>query len=82
MQGKLCLRKAPAATVHAAGGDYSLRGKPPNPHKGTPYNPSSQAAGEASLGMRQSPRGERATEPIFGPSGRQERLNCWEKNRR
>ena len=30
--------------------------------------------------MRQSPRGERDTEPTFGPSGRQERLNCWEKN--
>ncbi len=39
-------------------------------------------ATEASLGMRQSPRGERATLPTFGPSGRQERLNCWEKNLR
>ena len=27
-----------------------------------------------------SPLGESATVPIFGPSGRQERLNCWEKN--
>ena len=31
--------------------------------------------------MRQSPRGERETEPIFGPSGMQERLNCWLKKR-
>ena len=33
-------------------------------------------------GMRQSPRGERDTEPTLGPSGRQERLNCWLKKRR
>ena len=36
----------------------------------------------ASLGIRQSPRGLRATEPTLGPSGRQLRLNCWEKKRR
>ena len=36
----------------------------------------SQMALEASLGMRQSPRGERLTLPTLGPSGRQERLNC------
>ena len=30
--------------------------------------------------MRQSPRGERLTEPTLGPSGRTERLNCWSKN--
>ena len=42
----------------------------------------SQAAAEASEGMRQSPRGERVTEPTLGPSGRQERLNCWAKKRR
>lgn len=36
----------------------------------------------ASLGIRQSPRGERATDPTLGPSGRQFRLNCWEKNLR
>ena len=42
----------------------------------------SQMALEASLGMRQSPRGERLTLPTLGPSGRQERLNCWLKNRR
>ena len=33
-------------------------------------------AAEASEGMRQSPRGERLTEPTFGPSGSQFRLNC------
>lgn len=43
---------------------------------------SSQRADEASEGMRQSPRGERVTVPIFGPSGRHERLNCCEKNLR
>ena len=40
-----------------------------------------QSAALASEGMRQSPRGERDTVPTFGPSGRQLRLNCWEKNR-
>ena len=29
----------------------------------------------ASLGIRQSPRGDRLTLPTFGPSGIQERLN-------
>ena len=36
----------------------------------------------ASEGIRRSPLGESATLPTFGPSGRQERLNCWEKNLR
>ena len=36
---------------------------------------------DASLGIRQSPRGERATLPTFGPSGRHERLNCCAKKR-
>ena len=36
---------------------------------------------EASDGIRQSPLGDSVTEPTFGPSGRQERLNCWMKNR-
>ena len=35
---------------------------------------------QASDGMRRSPLGDSATLPTFGPSGRQERLNCWEKN--
>lgn len=42
---------------------------------------SNQSAAEASEGIRQSPRGERATEPTLTPSGRQERLNCCEKKR-
>ena len=37
---------------------------------------------QASLGMRQSPRGDSVTDPTFGPSGRQLRLNCWAKKRR
>ena len=36
---------------------------------------------DASLGMRQSPRGDNATDPTFTPSGIHERLNCWAKNR-
>ena len=36
----------------------------------------SQSDTLASLGMRQSPRGLSVTEPTFGPSGRQLRLNC------
>ena len=43
---------------------------------------SSQSLATASDGIRQSPRGLKATEPTLGPSGRQERLNCWLKNRR
>ena len=43
---------------------------------------SSQSLGDASDGIRRSPRGETATDPTFGPSGRQERLNCWLKNLR
>ena len=45
-------------------------------------NSSIHNAATASDGIRQSPRGLRATEPTLGPSGRQERLNCWAKNRR
>ena len=35
-----------------------------------------QSVTHASLGIRQSPLGESDTVPIFGPSGRQDRLNC------
>lgn len=36
----------------------------------------------ASDGIRRSPLGDNATLPTFGPSGRQERLNCCVKNLR
>lgn len=36
----------------------------------------------ASEGIRQSPRGDSDTDPTFGPSGMQERLNCCWKNLR
>jgi hypothetical protein len=42
----------------------------------------SQVDASASLGIRQSPRGERLTLPTFGPSGTHDRLNCWLKKRR
>ena len=42
----------------------------------------SHAALEASLGMRQSPRGDRLTEPTLGPSGITERLNCCRRTAR
>ena len=41
----------------------------------------SHTSAHASLGILQSPLGDSATVPTFGPSGRQERLNCWMKNR-
>lgn len=41
----------------------------------------SQLSAQASEGMRQSPLGDRLTEPTLTPSGKQERLNCCEKNR-
>ena len=53
------------------------------PQKTEDYNisiPSSQITAEASLGMRRSPLGESATVPTFGPSGRQDLLNCCAKN--
>ena len=40
----------------------------------------SHTSEQASLGILQSPLGDNATVPTFGPSGRQERLNCWIKN--
>ena len=40
----------------------------------------SQVSGSASLGIRQSPRGDKETVPTFGPSGTQVRLNCAAKN--
>ena len=36
---------------------------------------SRNAALDASAGIRQSPRGDKLTDPIFGPSGTQLRLN-------
>ena len=45
-------------------------------------NSSIQIRAHASDGILRSPLGESATEPTFGPSGRQERLNCWAKNLR
>ena len=47
-----------------------------------PSSSSCHNAATASDGIRQSPRGDRATEPTLGPSARQLRLNCWEKKRR
>lgn len=41
----------------------------------------SHADTTASLGIRQSPRGDRLILLTFGPSGMQLRLNCCEKNR-
>lgn len=35
----------------------------------------------ASLGIRQSPLGDKLTDPTLGPSGIQLRLNCWLKKR-
>ena len=42
----------------------------------------SHCADTASEGMRQSPRGLSDTLPTYGPSGKQERLNCCVKKRR
>jgi len=75
-----------AAEEHGAA---ELRGQVPRreqrgaDHASSPPSSSrSQAAASASLGMRQSPRGERLTEPTFGPSGITERFHCWLKKRR
>lgn len=53
------------------------------PPKTEDYNVSNSAIqmeAQASLGIRRSPLGDTATLPTFGPSGRQERLNCCAKN--
>lgn len=53
------------------------------PQKTEDYNisiPSSQAVADASLGIRRSPLGDTDTVPTFGPSGRQDLLNCCAKN--
>ena len=42
----------------------------------------SHRAFTASEGSFKSPRGDTETAPTLGPSGRQERLNCWAKKRR
>ena len=57
-------------------------GAPCRASHSSPSSSSSHRAATASEGMRQSPLGERLTEPTLGPSGRQERLNCWAKKRR
>lgn len=49
---------------------------------GVPSRRANHRATWASLGMRQSPRGERLTDPTLGPSGRQERLYWLAKKRR
>ena len=57
----------------------------PLPHSFYPSNDSTsfnQRAALASEGIRRSVLGESETLPIFGPSGRQLRLNCWAKNLR
>ena len=51
------------------------------PYELHPSSSSSHSRATASEGIRQSPRGDRDTLPTLGPSGRQERLNCWAKNR-
>ncbi len=50
--------------------------KPPKTEDYNVSNTSIQTASQASLGILRSPLGEMDTVPTFGPSGRQERLNC------
>ena len=40
----------------------------------------SHAEASASLGIRQSPLGDRLIDPTLGPSGKHDRLYCWAKN--
>lgn len=63
-------------------------GKNKNRHSGGSYQnahnrsiSSSHRRLTASEGILKSPRGDSVTVPTLGPSGRQERLNCCEKNR-
>jgi len=70
-------------------GSYPCIPREPHPllsaparQRSTVSTSASHSAALASLGMRQSPRGDNATEPTLGPSGIAERLNCWLKKRR
>lgn len=71
-RGPLCWARAGAPWATGGESRYQFRVS----------SSSIQSRAEASEGIRQSPRGDRVTEPTLGPSGRQERLNCWAKNRR
>ena len=66
-------------TTHARSLRSGLTVRFTNPHHSIP---ASHAVASASLGIRQSPRGDRLTVPTFGPSGTQLRLNWFWKNRR
>ena len=92
-RGELCVGEECFAIRGACGGRAAGAGCPEGQPEGEAERPSnggycrssssrSHRAAEASLGIRQSPRGERVTEPTLGPSGRQLRLNCCWKNRR
>ncbi|MPM33822.1 hypothetical protein SDC9_80403 [bioreactor metagenome] len=70
---------AEGAHAHQSKGQKQIQQKR---HQHSSSSWASHRAATASEGMRQSPRGDRVTEPTLGPSGRQERLNCWEKKRR
>ncbi len=78
--GRLPQIRKPACAIGTA--RFRLRGDWPEKIYSSPSTSSSHSVATASLGILQSPRGLRATEPTLGPSGRQERLNCWEKNLR
>ena len=81
----ICSSAAAAARMTAAKTRFSssflCRFIEDHPLRGICSSSASQRAAAASLGIRQSPRGERVTLPTLGPSGRQLRLNCWAKNR-
>ena len=77
------LRKIPANERRFVGRDFSF-GMPPRAawvQRTILSSSEIQSLTWASDGMRQSPRGEKLTRLIFGPSGMQERLNCWLKKR-
>ncbi len=70
-------RRGRAAAVELRLGRHRRRRL--TPHVG---RASSQARADASDGIRQSPRGDRLTDPTFGPSGMHDRLNWLAKKRR
>ena len=86
LRRKLALSAAPPCPTGPAslgsGGDPGIGDWLLSPAYFSVSNSACHSAHFASLGIRQSPRGDRATEPTLGPSGRQLRLNCWVKKRR
>ena len=77
-------RNAERGTQNAERGTRNAKRGTQNAERGTQnaeHGTFQTSNGLASLGILQSPLGERLIDPTFGPSGMHERLNCCAENR-